>query len=127
MKYRNMVNFVNRAKYKNQSCNVDGHFFHSRSEAGYYGQLKMLKLAGEIKEFDRQVGFELFAWTPNDDFRSGHNRKKVTTHIVDFLVTLNDGTKEVHEVKGFATDTWQIKHKLFEANYPELTYKVIKA
>ena len=126
MKFRNMVNFKNRGKYKNMSCNVDGHFFHSRLEAAYYGQLKIEKKAGLILDFERQVSFDLYAWNPHDDLKLECSRKKVGCHIVDFLVTLPDGTKEVREVKGFETDTWHLKHKIFEANYPNLTYKVIR-
>jgi len=120
MKSKNFINFK-PSKYSNTSCTVDGYRFDSRREADYYGQLRIEKRARPalIKDFERQVSFELYAWTPD-------GKVKVCAHIVDFLVTLLDGTKEVREVKGYATETWNLKRKLFEANYPDIPYKVVK-
>lgn len=115
-------------KYKNVLQTIDGICFHSKKEAGYYQQLKLEKRAKLIKGFERQVAFDLYAWGPlcflNGELQN--NAHKVCVHIVDFLVELKDGTKEVREVKGFATDVWDLKRKLFEANYPSIPYKVIR-
>jgi hypothetical protein len=114
MKSKNMIYFKPR-KYKNVTCFVDGIRFDSRREADYYGQLKIEKKAGLIKEFERQV---LFGLKVNGD--------NICAHRVDFLVTLKDGSLEVREVKGFETNEWNIKRKLFESLYPNIPYKVIK-
>lgn len=106
-------------KYGAKKTTVDGILFHSKREAEYYGQLKMMKRAGKIKDFKRQVSFSLYAMC---DYES----KKVCDHIVDFLVLTLDGKKEVHEVKGMETDVWKLKKKIFEANYTFIPYKVIK-
>ncbi len=112
--------FFKPKKYNNVTCFVDGIRFDSRREADYYGQLKIEKRAKLIKDFQRQVEFDLYAW---DGVSFG---KRVCAHRVDFLVTMPDGKKEVREVKGFATDIWDLKRKMFEANYPHIPYKVIK-
>lgn len=52
------------------------------------------------------------------------NGKHITTHIVDFLITMNDGRQKFVETKGFATEVWRLKWKLTEANYPETPYLV---
>jgi hypothetical protein len=110
-------------KYKNETQTVDGISFHSKKEAAYYSQLKIEKRCGLIKSFERQVSFDLFGASPKAMKFEG---VRVCAHIVDFVVTLKDGSKEIREVKGFATDVWDLKRKLFEANYPELPYKVIR-
>jgi hypothetical protein len=46
-------------------------------------------------------------------------------HIVDFLVYLNDGRKEVRDTKGFKTDVWRLKYKLFILSYPDISYRII--
>lgn len=113
MRQRNKIWFRPK-KYNNSSCAVDNHRFDSRKEADYYGQIKIEKKAGLILDFERQVSFDLTV-----------NGKKICRHIVDFLVTLPDGKREVREVKGFATDVWNLKRKLFEAIYHDIEYKVI--
>lgn len=94
---------------------MDGIRFDSRREADYYGQLKLEKRGGLIKDFKRQVEFPLSV-----------NGIKICTHRVDFLVDLPNGKSEVREVKGFATPEWNLKRKIFEATWPEIEYKVIK-
>lgn len=112
--------FFKPKKYRNVTCCVDGINFDSRREADYYGELKMQKRANLILDFKRQVEFDLFAWDGNE------GSKRVCAHRVDFLVTLPNGSQEVREVKGFATDVWDLKRKMFEANYTSIPYKVIK-
>lgn len=124
MRARNMIWFKPR-KYSNSPCSVDGHRFDSRREADYYGQLKIEKRAKLIKDFEMQVTFELYAWSPVDSDYSGE-KIQVCSHRVDFLVTLPDGNYEVREVKGYATPEWNLKRKLFEANYPKIQYKVVR-
>ena len=116
MRAKNFIPF-RASKYDNKTCTVDGITFHSRREADYYGQLKMEKRARPalIKDFERQVCFELRV-----------NGELICKHYVDFLITKLDGSYEVREVKGFATDVWQLKRKLFEAIYPEIPYRVVK-
>jgi len=114
------VTYFNRqrgSKYNNKTCHChNGHIHDSILEADYCDQLEMLLKNGDIKHIERQVTYAL-------DVAGVH----ICNHIVDFLVTTNDGVDEVHEVKGFATDVWHIKYKLFRAIFPELKYHVIAA
>ena len=122
MKSKQFIRFQN--KYKNVRQTIDGINFDSKKEADYYLQLKIEKKARLIKDFERQVSFELRGWTANAQKEVGI---AVCRHIVDFYVTLKDGTKEVREVKSYGTmtDVWKLKHKLFEANYPDIPYRII--
>lgn len=38
-------------KYSNRKTKIDGIVFASKKEADYYCELKMLKIAGEVKDF----------------------------------------------------------------------------
>jgi len=128
MKTKNFIPFSyrnRRGKYNARSCEADGHRFDSMKERDYYLILKDDKRLGRILSFERQVSFDLFALedVKNPD---GWGDVRVCSHIVDFLVTLPNGDIEVREVKGFATAVWDLKRKLFEANYPDIPYKVVR-
>ena len=84
--------------------------------------------AGRVKEFEFEKPWPLYAARPEltatSEFRTliGH-------HKVDFTVWLPDGRTEVHEIKaGQATQTeaWQLRRKIFEANYPWCRYRVFE-
>ena len=74
-----------RGKYNAQPTYVDGIRFPSAHEAKRYSELKMLRQAGEIQHFHRQVIFDL----PGS-----------STHRVDFQVIENDGTVRYEDAKG---------------------------
>lgn len=115
---KNFATFRHKRKNKyNASRYVcrQGHRHDSIGEARYCDKLMLLKKAGEIKDYKNQVTFDLKV-----------NGKKVTGHRVDFVVTNNDGSESVHEFKGYATQVWIIKRKLFIALYPQIPYKTIR-
>jgi hypothetical protein len=98
--------------YASATC-LKGHRHDSVGEAAYCNQLQLLLKAGEIIDIEYQKTFDLCI-----------DGKKICGHRVDFLVTMPDGSKCVHEYKGFATQLWALKKKMFEACYPEIEYKV---
>ena len=66
-----------------------------------------------------------------DIYYSQHSKKNGTTHrsityVADFVIENNDGTTDVVDVKGFETQLFKVKQKLFEYKYPDLQLKVIK-
>lgn len=82
--------------------------------------------AGRVKEFEFEKAWELKAC---DCSGFSNIFKLVGLHKPDFTVWLKDGRMEVHEVKwGQATQTeaWQLRRKLFEANYPWCRYRVFE-
>lgn len=46
-------------KYHNKKVECDGIIFDSTKEKNYYCELKVLRRAGEVIDFERQVTFEL--------------------------------------------------------------------
>lgn len=102
-----------RNKYGAKKKEYNGRLYMSKGEAGYAQELELRKKAGEIKEIVPQFRISL-------DVNGYH----ICNYIVDFLVTLPDGTQELHEYKGFATDLWKFKWKLTEALYSD-KYKLV--
>lgn len=108
-------------KYNNQKTIVDGIEFDSKKEADYYIHLKLLKKAGEIRDIGLQQRFVL-----QPGFEKNGVKYQPITYIADFVITNNDGTTEVIDVKGFETKEFKIKKKLFEYKNPDLSLKVVK-
>lgn len=110
-----------KSKYNNQKTIVDGIEFDSKKEAEYYCQLKLLKKAGEIRDIGLQQKFML-----QPGFEKNGVKYQPITYIADFVITNNDGTTEVVDVKGVETQVFKIKQKLFEYMYSDLNLKVVK-
>jgi hypothetical protein len=94
---------------------VSGHNHPSMLESDYCDKLTFLLGSGEIKAFEYGKRFELYV-----------NGKFVGGHKPDFLVTLNNNVKEVHETKGVVTADFSLRKNLFEALYPNIKYIVIR-
>lgn len=116
-----LVEKPKKNKYNNIKTTVDGIKFDSKKEADYYCQLKILKRAGEIKDFGLQPRYEL-----QPTFKKNGTTHRAITYVADFVIVNNDGTTEIIDVKGVETQVFKIKKKLFEYKYPELTLKVTK-
>lgn len=110
-----------KSKYNNEKTVVDQFEFDSKKEAEYYSNLKLLKMAGEIKEIKLQQKYIL---QPGFE-KNGHKFKPIT-YIADFVVTNKDDSVDVIDIKGVETQVFRIKRKLFEYVYPDLNLKVVK-
>lgn len=97
-----------------------GHLFHSRAEKEYARRLELMRQA-VLPDRDRPV-----AWKLQQSIKLEVNGKLICRYIVDFVVHFADGHEEYHEVKGFETETWKIKEKLFRAIHPEWQLKIIR-
>ena len=88
-------------------------------EARYAAILDTLKKARDENErvvsFDRQVKVSLDI-----------NGKHIANYYMDFLVHFADGREEWWEIKGYETNEWKLKAKLFQALYPDRIYRVFK-
>lgn len=103
-----------KGKYRNKKCEVNGIVFDSKKEMQYYGNLLMSKRAGEIKDFELQPSFVL-----QEGFNKDGVRHRPITYKADFKIIHNDGKIEIVDVKGFKTEVFKIKMKLFEYKFPE--------
>ncbi|HDR8448216.1 TPA: DUF1064 domain-containing protein [Bacillus cereus] len=103
------------SKYNNKKVDLDGHVFDSKAEANYYEGLKIRSAGGEIQGFERQPVFKL-----QPAFKKHNKSFQAITYIADFLVYLPNGEVEVIDIKGFITQTFALKKKMFEYKYPHL-------
>lgn len=115
-----MVYFIKRySKYHAKSSIYKDSIYHSQKEAGYAAELDLRIKAGEIKSWRRQVRISL-------DVYGEH----ICNYYIDFELTYPDESIEMVEVKGFETEVWRLKWKLFEAIYgkehPEIILTVVK-
>lgn len=101
-------------KYRNQKITFEGITFDSKKEAKRYQDLKLLEEANIIQNLVRQVHFEL---VPKQ------NGERAVKYIADFMyVETATGKIIVEDVKGYRTDVYKLKRKLFKWRYPQYTF-----
>lgn len=109
----------NKNKYSNEKIIIDGHKFDSKKEGNRYLELKLLQKAGVIKELELQKEFILL-----DGFKKNGVTYKKISYYADFYYYDNERQKYiVEDTKGFKTDVYRIKKKLFENKYKNLEIK----
>lgn len=100
-------------KYGAKTKEYNGRYYHSKLEAYYAQQLDLMLKAKQIKEVVPQFKLSLDV-----------NGKHIANYFVDFLVTNNDDSQELWEVKGMETEVWRLKWKLATALYAD-EYKMV--
>ncbi len=106
-------------KYHNKKIIVDGIKFDSLKEAKRYNQLKILEKSKEITELRLQVKFEL-----QPSFKKNNKAIRKIEYIADFVYYDNKLQQYiVEDTKGYRTEVYKLKKKLFEYKYPHLTIK----
>lgn len=113
---------MGKSKYNARRVTVDGVKFDSLAEARRYGELKVLQAAGAIAGLVIHPRYELQAAFED---REGQRWPPVV-YVADFAYT-EDGAPVVEDVKGFETEAWKLKRRLFLARYPEHALRVIYA
>lgn len=95
-------------KYGNTKTEVDGIKFDSKKEANRWSELKLLAMAGKIRNLKRQV-----------PIRCEVNGELVCKYIADFTydepIDVADWGFVVEDAKGFKTEVYKLKKKLVEA------------
>ena len=100
-------------KYHNKKVEYDGYTFDSIREKNYYIKLKLLEKAGKIKELELQKEYEL-----QPSYKLGNKASRKITYRADFTYKSTEDDKlHVIDVKGFRTDVYRLKKKLFEYKY----------
>lgn len=96
-------------KYGNTKVLDNGIKFDSKAEHKRYLYLRMLELAGEIKDLRMQVAFELI---PAMAKPSG-GKERPTNYLADFVYhDGKSGAQVVEDVKGAVTPEFRLKRKL---------------
>lgn len=95
------------SKYKNKKVVVDNILFDSKKEANYYTKLKILRDAGKISGLRLQEKFIL-----QPSFKLNGKTYRAITYVADFVYK-DDKGMHVVDTKGYRTETYKIKKKLF--------------
>ncbi len=83
----------------------NGNIYDSKFEAQIASDIEMMRKAGEVIKWERQVKIPLIV-----------NDLIVCDYYIDFIV-YREGETEYIEAKGYPTPVWKLKWKLFEALY----------
>lgn len=125
------------SKYKAVRTEVDGITFASKKEARRYGELKLLERAGHVRNIVVQPRFDLYAHDLTVEAKLRRIRAavdgrhdpvkpvKVATYVADFqyeqrALSASENErwqKVIEDVKGVRTAVYQLKRKMFEAQY----------
>lgn len=100
-----------QSKYNNKKVKIDGHCFDSQKEANYYCELKIRLKAGDILGYCLQPKFIL-----SDEI----------TYTADFIIFGKNSNVRIIDIKGYETDVFKLKQKLFKEKYKYLELEVIK-
>jgi hypothetical protein len=109
-------------KYNNVITETADGTFHSKLEADYYAQLKILERVGQVRELKTQVHFVLQD-AYSDDGGVWHQKIE---YIADFVYfdTLRKRTV-VADTKGVQTATFRLKYHLFCQKDPEYVFEIV--
>lgn len=99
------------SKYKNKKVMIDNILFDSKKEANYYTYLKMLERASKIKNLELQKKYIL-----QGHFKLNGKTIRAITYIADFVYEDDKGVHVV-DTKGYRTEVYKIKKKLFMKKY----------
>lgn len=103
----------NTNKYHNKKILFDGHNFDSIKEKNYYIKLKALEKAGLIRNLELQKEYLL-----QESFKlNGTTRRKITYKSDFSYISTQDDKIHVVDVKGFRTEVYRLKKKMFEYKY----------
>ena len=105
------------SKYHSKKTTIYGITFDSKKEADRYCELRLLEMAGKIKDLNRQVQFVL-----QPSFKKNGKTIRAITYVADFeYYDLEKGKYIVEDVKGYKTKEYLLKKKMFEYRYPNQT------
>ncbi|SMB95469.1 Protein of unknown function [Desulfonispora thiosulfatigenes DSM 11270] len=107
-----------KSKYGSRKKEIDGITFDSVKEARKYSELKLLKRAGEIKDFELQPEFELQPGYRNKDGK----KIRPITYRADFKVIYPNDKIEYIDTKGFRTKEYLLKKKMLLFKYPDINF-----
>lgn len=110
-----------KSKYHNKKTIIDDITFDSKLEAKRYQELKLMEQNGLIKDLLLQPNYELIP-----RFKKNSSTFLKSSYRADFsYFDIGLGKTIVEDTKGFKTDIYLLKRKLFEYNYPELEIKEV--
>jgi len=106
---------TNYNKYHNKKIIIDNIRFDSKKEASRYQELKILEKAGMIVDLELQPKYLL-----QDKFKYRGKIQRAIHYIADFrYIDVKSSQLIVEDVKGFKTEIYKLKRKIFLKQYSE--------
>lgn len=100
-------------KYHNKKVIYKGIKFDSIKERNWYMVLENYVRNGRIKDLKRQVPFELIP-----TYKINNRTVRKMQYIADFTyITTNDNKLHIVDTKGYRTEVYKLKKKIFEYKY----------
>jgi hypothetical protein len=107
------------SKYHNRPGRLDGVAFDSQMELRRYAYLVHVEMAGLLSALHVHPQFALYAATAGAPAEIG-------VYEADFSYLDDHGQQVVEDVKGLVLPVYQLKRRLFLANYPQLKFQEVK-
>ena len=114
------IKYPKKHKYNAKRVEFEGFRFDSKKEAKRYQELRILEKAGKIKDLKLQPVFIL-----QEGFYYQGKAIRQITYRADFEYVDENGNRVVEDVKGFKTDVYKLKKKLFLKKYPDIVFREI--
>lgn len=99
-------------KYRNKKVVIDNIKFDSIKESKRYTELKLLEKAKEIHDLKLQVSFVLIP-----SYVINGKKTREVKYIADFTYEDKGNNFIVEDVKGYRTEVYKLKKKMFEFRY----------
>lgn len=113
----NKKGFAMKNKYSAKKTEYKGIVYDSKKESRRSAELDLLEKYGKIKNLQRQVRFIL-----QESFIAFDGKRiRPIYYIADFYYEQNN-KKIVEDTKGFRTQVYLLKKKLFLAKYPDIIF-----
>ena len=108
---------IRKNKYGNKKNVYNGIKFDSTKEKNRYIELKLLEKSGRIKNLELQPKFLLTETKRKSDYPYLDKTLRKMYYIADFKYINENGKIIVEDTKGFKTDTYIVKKKIFIEKY----------
>lgn len=93
----------------------------AKKNGKYYQQLKLMERQGLIKDIKLQTRFEL-----QPKYKKNNKTIRAINYIADFTYfDVNKGKTIIVDTKGYRTEVYKLKKKIFEYKYPDLEIKEV--
>lgn len=101
------------SKYYSRKVIIDGIKFDSKKEGNRYLELKLLLKARKIRDLELQKKFELLP-----KYKMNNKTIRAISYIADFVYwDISKNEMVIEDTKGFKTEVYKLKKKLFEYKY----------
>lgn len=111
---------VANRKYYNRPTTYDDIAFDSQAERDRYIELRLLEKAERISDLRVHPPYLL-----QEKFTDRNGVKHQAIFYVADFEYIEDGITVVEDVKGYATDVFKLKKKMFLYKYPELDFRTV--